>query len=308
MGLRQLVQFDEPKDALPRYLKAQKRILGGGFVMVITGGRKKKMRTGKSWTAARIGEVLVPHFSVDRIVALPINFLEQQAEIEKKAAELDVLIMDEGGVAVSSKQWMNLFNQLIGYSVQIAGDLNCIIIIVAPNFSLIDKSIRMLVAYWGYCVKKRGEDGKTNVYFYLYETNTDLLTGNVYFSKLRFYDRKNKHVVVAKNFRVNKINEKLAEAYVKKSSGYKQQWREEFLERAESFQKTQTGIMNKFNYNTFANEAMQNEEIKKAIGTTGRVTDGGIMTAFPNLNLNQAKTVKKIINFMSQDKRVHKIE
>lgn len=302
MGLRQYVQFDDPKDALPRYLKTQRKILGGGFVMVITGGKKKKMRTGKSWTAARIGEVLVPDFKVDNIVAKPMEFLEQQAEIEKKAKGLDVLIMDEGGVALSNKQWQGMFNRLVSFSVQIAGDMNCIIIIIAPNFSLIDKSVRMLVAYWGYCVKRRDEKGKTQVYLHLYETNTDLLTGNVYFSRLRFYDRVNKKVVIAKSFRVNKINDDLAKAYVEKSTKFKSDLREEFLEEARRFQ--QKGQLDeKLNYTEFAGKALEHEYVQETIARDGRLSEVALLKAFPELNNAQLKFATKMINHIAGRKK-----
>jgi hypothetical protein len=293
---RQYVKFDESKEALPRYLRSQIDLVGG-FVMIITGGNKHKMGTGKSWTAIRIGELVDPLFSIKKVCSTHTEFLRELGEISKSKKPYQVIIMDEAAVAVSNKQWQSESNKLIGFSMDIMRDTRSIAIFITPGFFMIDKTLRTLPAYWGYCVKVRDTGHKIKVLFYLNELITDQITGKVYYGKLRFHDNKTNRVMIAKAFQVTPPSKDLSGQYTDKSTLFKEGMRERFYSQALSTEKLEGLNLNeRFDFGKTAKEIYDHPSIKKMLEKKGRISDAAVRLVQPDMAIYRAQTLARLVN------------
>jgi hypothetical protein len=98
--------------------------------------------SGKSYFCLKFAEALNPEFSKEYIVFTPDEFI---ALINSdKVSKGSVIIFEEAGVGMPSKEWFSIQNKLMAYVMQTFRHRNFIVLFNVPNMSFVDNSIRSL--------------------------------------------------------------------------------------------------------------------------------------------------------------------
>lgn len=98
--------------------------------------------SGKTYTALSFAERWDKDFDSDRIVFTPKEFiLLLNSGTLKKGS---VIVADEFGVSMNSRNWQSVSNQMINYIMQTFRSRNYIVLFTSPDFGFIDASARKL--------------------------------------------------------------------------------------------------------------------------------------------------------------------
>lgn len=98
--------------------------------------------SGKSYTALKIAKAIDPSFNIDRVVFTVKEFMELVTS--KKIKRGMVIVFDEAGVQIASREWYSLRNKSINYVLQTFRHQNLGVIFTTPTFDFIDKQTRKL--------------------------------------------------------------------------------------------------------------------------------------------------------------------
>jgi hypothetical protein len=115
-------------------------------------------RSGKSYSALRIAELVDNDFTLDRLVYSPSEFLE----LVINSKEGDVIVFDEAGVNIFSREWQSKMNKALAKVFQILGYKHLGIILTFPSVMFVDKAIRRL---FNYILLARGFDREKEISF-----------------------------------------------------------------------------------------------------------------------------------------------
>ena len=100
-------------------------------------------RSGKSYSALRIAELVDQDFSLGNLVYSPAEFLK----LVKTKEEGSVIVFDEAGVKIFSREWQSKMNKALAKVFQILGYKHLGIILTFPSVMFVDKAIRRLFNY-----------------------------------------------------------------------------------------------------------------------------------------------------------------
>ena len=118
----------------------QERISDGRhFVIMIVG----EPRSGKSYSALRIAELVDRNFSLKNLVYSPDEFLKRVVVSEAG----DVIVFDEAGVNIFAREWQSKMNKALAKVFQILGYKHLGIVLTFPSVTFVDKAIRRLFNY-----------------------------------------------------------------------------------------------------------------------------------------------------------------
>jgi len=100
--------------------------------------------SGKSYSALSLADILVPRgITIKRnVVFNAVQFLQKLTD--KSLQKGDILIFDEAGVGMSSREWYSTQNKLMGSVLQTFRNMNVGVIFTTPNLSFIDVQARKL--------------------------------------------------------------------------------------------------------------------------------------------------------------------
>lgn len=107
------------------------------FLCVITG----PTGSGKSYSALKLAEILDPTFNINRVAFKAIEFM-RILSTEPEAGS--VIVFDEAGVEMNSRNWQTKINKVINYVLQTFRHRNYIVIFTSPHFGFVDKASRQL--------------------------------------------------------------------------------------------------------------------------------------------------------------------
>ena len=116
--------------------------------------------SGKSYTAARICELIDPTF----LPAIIKNGIKSRVALGETHELLNILdagklkrgnmvIFDEAGIAISSRDWFKEINKMIMYILQTFRHMNIGVIFTVPDVSFVDKQARSLFHTFIHCLK-----------------------------------------------------------------------------------------------------------------------------------------------------------
>lgn len=109
------------------------------FIAVITGSTG----SGKSYAALNWAEELDPSFNIDRVVFTPKQFMELiNSETLEKGS---VILFDEIGVAMNSKEHMSVVNRALNFFMQTFRHRNWILLMTTPHIQFLDAGVRRLL-------------------------------------------------------------------------------------------------------------------------------------------------------------------
>ena len=139
--------------------------------------------SGKSYAAIKLAETMDKSFGVNRIVFTAEDFI---ALLKKDdLAKGSIVIWDEVGVGLNSKQWFSMFNKVVNWVLQVFRRRNLIVLFTTPDAKFIDSDTRRLIH--GEFLAK-GIDHKRKVCtmrFLQYENNPSPSINKVYNKYLR---------------------------------------------------------------------------------------------------------------------------
>jgi hypothetical protein len=113
------------------------------FLGMITG----KHRVGKSLTALSMSHVLDPTFIdnlEERVVYFPDDFMGALETIKRKRIIGGAIIWDEAGVGIPAREWYDMSNKSISYTLQVFGRYRPIVYFVTQDMGYIDSQARKL--------------------------------------------------------------------------------------------------------------------------------------------------------------------
>ena len=109
------------------------------FICAVTG----PTGSAKSYSALSWAEELQKDFSVDQIVFTPSEFMELVNSNKLKKGS--VIMFDEIGVALNSKEHMSLVNKSLNFFMQTFRHRNWILLMTCPHLMFLDASVRRLM-------------------------------------------------------------------------------------------------------------------------------------------------------------------
>lgn len=181
------------------------------FLATITGSTG----SGKSYSALRIAELLDPDFSIDRVCFTPREFLNQINRGNLKRGS--VLIWDEAGVTLSSRQWQSIGNKLINYLLQTFRHRNYIVIFTAPHLAFLDAGSRKLLHCFMETLGINQEQQTVKLKPLMIQTSQR--TGDAYFKYLRVIVP-GQGVTPLKRYSAGMPSEELREAYERRKNEF----------------------------------------------------------------------------------------
>jgi hypothetical protein len=135
-----------------RYLMLEQ---GKNFIIVVVG----RVRVGKSWSALRLAENIDENFTADNIVFSAQEFMAIINEKENQIKEGAIILWEEGGVGLNSKNWYSMLNRFTNLILETWGYKHLCLIITVPNFSFIDNSTRKMVNLRINCIERVKDRG-----------------------------------------------------------------------------------------------------------------------------------------------------
>lgn len=108
--------------------------------------------TGKSYSALTVAKLIDPSFKPsERVVFRIEEFMNilQSGRLKRG----NVIIWDEAGVGIPSREWYSISNKAINYVLQTFRHLNLCVIFTTPSFNYIDSQTRVLFHVYMECLK-----------------------------------------------------------------------------------------------------------------------------------------------------------
>jgi len=168
--------------------------------------------SGKSYTGARICELIDPTF-MPTIMKRGIKSRVAMGETrdflrvldKKKLKRGNMIMFDEAGVAISSRDWYKEMNKMVMNILQTFRHMNIGVIFTVPDISFVDKQSRALFHTSLEAIKI---DYKANkVLIKVLELQTNARTGKTYFKYPRFHRKR------VEGFRVRKPSKEFISRY-----------------------------------------------------------------------------------------------
>ncbi len=136
-------QSDIDLDEIPKGLinDVHKRILknNGNWMCVVTGDTG----SGKSYSAMSIAEKIDPNFDSSNVVFNAVDCLKKINDCKDKKGS--VILFDEAGVGVGSREWFSTLNKQFAYVMETFRLYNLALIFTLPSFFDLDKKLRGFV-------------------------------------------------------------------------------------------------------------------------------------------------------------------
>lgn len=222
------------------------------FIGMIVG----KHRTGKSLTAVSLSNILDPTFLDNlekRVVYFPNDFQLALKEIKQKNIKGGAIIWDEAGVGIPARDWYDIANKSINYTLQVFGRYLPIVIFVTPDAGFIDSHARKM--FHGFYEMERYM--KQKAIMRPFEVKYSRRSTKVYYQYSRFLDRShgvNGPKIILKCLNIKPPIKEIDERYEIHSKIFKDKISEMMEERSE-----------KFNRNEIDSNRMTMEEISEIV-------------------------------------------
>lgn len=292
-----LVAYERNELALRSYFHHLMAGMGYGPVITYTGDSFMKTGNGKSHSSVGTSMLVDDDFNLDdKLVYYPREYMNTMDLIEEIGKPCQMSVVDECEIMAGSAMYHSFVNKAIFYNLATNRFLRSMSIMNTPSFSWIDKRIRQLVSHWGIPQKSMTSGGKIEVNLRLWRIKTDDFGDNLWRERLKMYHRPSDRVVVFKSFKVPKLPDHIAEAYEKKSRGYKSDFRKSLLPMIEKLDET-TFKEEKRTPRQIADQIAENKELLKKLQINGRLSLEEIRDHFM-LTYSEARRVKNAVQRM----------
>lgn len=305
-----LIPYDKPEEVIPNLFRYNNRRLGIGIVMSMTGSPSLKCGSGKSVTAVGLACMTDPYFTVEKRVALfPSEFLagiDSFNEQSYKGLPVpgQVVIMDESEITAPSTLWYSFTNRAIFYTLATFRHTKGVAILVTPSLKWIDSRMRTLLNYWAYTDKEYIGGNRNAVKMKMFKISTDMLGENIFFRKIRMWDKTNKRTTIFKDFDVKLPPKEILDEYENKSMKFKIALRRDLMNDVAKFERLSSYRTegNTDSLETLANKILDNEILRDQLFGGKAVNVSALRVLMEReghpLKIGEAELLKKIVTKM----------
>lgn len=163
--------------------------------------------SGKSFAALMIACLLSKRFNIDFVVFSAEEFMALVNSGRLKAG--DIILFDEAGVGIPSREWWTISNKMINYVLQTFRHKNLGVIFTTPDFSFIDIQTRKLFHNYIETVTVNRKKNYCEVKWFELQHNPRF--DKLYFKFPRIVE--NGEIKIVERVQINKPPEKLIAAY-----------------------------------------------------------------------------------------------
>ena len=241
--------------------------------------------SGKSYSALTIAELVG---NKTHIVFTPVEFL--QLLNSNRLSKGDIIVFDEAGVGMSSREWYSVQNKLLGIVLQTFRNMNVGVIFTTPNLSFIDVQARKL--FHNYFDTAFIDYEEEEAFLKVYDIQVNSRLDKIYYKKPKFEDE-NGRVITMSHLVLNKPEASLVEYYEGLKSSYTKQLNEnalkEILEPKEKKPKQEVDL-----------DKVKAEVLKKSDKylkeyKTRKFIDADLLKNDFGLTISQAKVLKRAV-------------
>jgi len=166
--------------------------------------------SGKSYSALKIAQTLDPNFSINNVVFTPEAFMQLITNGIKKGS---IIIFDEAGVGMPSREWYSISNKMLSYVLQTFRFMNLGVIFTTPSIGFIDTQARRL--FHTYIETNRVDRKKKRVKARIKDMEHNPQMDKIYYKNPR--KQRNEMEMVSIIY-IGKPDEDLVKAYEKKKN------------------------------------------------------------------------------------------
>jgi hypothetical protein len=141
--------------------------------------------SGKSYSAISLAQQITKGGNKYKVVFNPDDFRKTLMSDDLKRG--DVIIFDEAGVGMASREWYSEQNKLLGKVLQTFRVLNIGVIFTTPVISFIDVQARSL--FHNYLFTEKINFKSRTAYIKVLDVNNNSYTGKIYYTAPSFYDK-----------------------------------------------------------------------------------------------------------------------
>lgn len=197
-----------------------------------------KHRTTKSLTSISIADILDPTFREhieERVVYFPNDFQLALKKLRQSNVKGGAIVWDEAGVGIPARDWFDIANKSINYTLQVFGRYLPVVFFVTPDAGFIDSHARKM--FHGFYEMERFH--KQYALLRPFEVKYSRRSTKVYYQYSRFPDRThgvNGPMIAIKSFKVRMPLKEISDRYEVHSKIFKDKISEIMEERSERFQ------------------------------------------------------------------------
>lgn len=181
--------------------------------------------SGKSYSGLSLCGMISPKFNTNHVVFRPEEFLRLLTS--GSLSRGDMVVFDEAGVGMSSRNWYHIQNKLLGAVLQTFRHQNIGVVFTVPNLSFIDIQCRKLFHAY---LETEGISYKAQTAFLkVYDIQHNSRLDKTYFKHPRFQTDSGR-VVSLTHLAVPKPSEELIKAYEVKKLSFTKQLNQQALE------------------------------------------------------------------------------
>ena len=195
---------------LIKYIKNRIYKKNKNFLAIICGSTG----SGKSTAALAIAEALDSNFNIDNVVFNVNEFMDllNSAKLKKGA----VIIWDEAGVGMPSREWYAISNKAINYVLQTFRHLNLVVLFTTPDFNFIDSQSRRLFHAYFETIGINYEEKINTLKLFLIQNNPKI--SKVYYKYARILTKEG--IVTLNPITINLPTESLLNSYEEKKKEF----------------------------------------------------------------------------------------
>lgn len=242
--------------------------------------------SGKSYAALSLGQKIGRVFIV--FTALEFMTLINSGKLQRG----DVVIFDEAGVGMSSREWYTVQNKLLGSVLQTFRNMNIGVIFTTPNLSFIDIQARKL--FHNYLETSYIDFKKELVHLKAYYIQVNSRYDKVYFKHPRFTDEKGVSVCMS-HLALNKPTDNLISYYERRKLEYTRQLNLNALKELRGDNKV---VKVKPDEEKIAKEVLARKEEYTKVYNGRSSIDRELLSSQFNVGFDMAKRIKKRVERM----------
>lgn len=235
----QIIKTTNLRDAYINQIKDRLNKNNQNWLCAICGGTG----SGKTYAAIQLAFEIDDNFSCDNIVFNVTDFMKLLNSGKLKQG--NIIIFEEAGVGMSSKEWFSIQNKLFANVLQTFRHMNIGVIFTLPAIYFLEKSARILLH--DYLQTDRIDRRHNLSYLRSYYFDYNLISGKLYTPKKRI-NIKGKGNVVIDHLAVKKPDENILKIYEKMKTKYTEDLNKSILDELNNINREKTSTVNSCDY------------------------------------------------------------